>query len=265
MYSSVFAAENSSIGLDVTLDADKNRDTVLSVTYFIDEVHQLSLQLGSQTASDDAGNQGFDTRSFDLGVENMADTFINTGWEFSRWGNFDHLHIDAIRGLLAANWEKVRLEFRPQLQRIRFENVTIPNGPTQLDLTSKGGAVTVTYTINENWFVDVEYAEYKYYSTFPKLEQALDNAECKLRVGANSPLDKYRKALRLGRAQEWGSVIADYQRSRGLISGCDTDQGGLTALIELNKQWSVTVAAGSSTSPIAERLNYVSTGVSYSF
>jgi len=276
-YASSDEVKNSSIGVNMTIDNYKNRDYMLSLTHFIDEVHQLSFGYDKSVVQpDDAGaSPGFSSKSFTLGLENVGDTFFNTGWELEKWGKPGDLKIQSVRVLAAANWEKVRVELRPQMQRIRFENVdTRIAALTTIDLSSVGAALNLTLMLNKAWFFDLRYFESRYQSTFQNVQSALENAACSIRYSthissaANSlaaTLDDNRKLVQLSWQQGWGSVVADYQRAHGFISACDTDQGDVQVNVDIKDSWSVNFLVGSSISSISDRSNYMSTGVVFSF
>ena len=275
------AIKNSSLGYDYSVDNDSNHDSVVSISHFIDEVHQVTLISNSSYTQGDSSIDvaGYSSGGYKVALENLGDTLINTGWEYEKWGKPDALTIDSLRVMVAANSKYVRLELHPQTQRIRFENVNISIAAinrtlNNIDLTSMGASLNLIWMISDAWFVDLEYFENSYYSTFQNVQSALENAECKVRYSTHlssaantlaATMDDNRKAVRVGWTPSWGSISADYQRAHGYISACDTDQGGVAVSVDVNDSWSVNVSAGSSTSAISERVNFASLGFNFRF
>jgi len=269
--------KNSSIGIDLSVDNEKNHDLIVNVSHFIDEVHQLSMAYSKSKVQGDAtlGVDDYQSRGYTFAIENFADTRINTGFEYENWGKPGDLRIHSLRTMVAANFESLRLELHPQMQKIRFENVDTRIAALQkIDLTSMGGAINLIIMLNNAWSFDIEYFKNAYYSSFDNVQNAFENAQCQLRystrlsAAANSlaaTLDDNRKAVGIGWQQAWGSINANYQRAHGFISACDTDQGGVQAAIDLNQSWVVNLAIGSSVGAISDRINYASLGLNYRF
>jgi len=281
MIANAWAAEdkikNSSFGYEILLDSEKNRDSTFNLTHFVDEVHQLSLVYSKSYVQGDAslGVSDYQSRGYTVAIENLGDTLINTGWEYENWGKPDDLNIHSLRTLIALNGKSTRLELHPQMQKIRFENVnTRIAALTKIDFNSMGAGLNLTLMLGENWFLDLEYFENTYYTSFQNFQTALENAECKLRYSthlsnaANSlaaTLDDSRKGARVGWQKKNGSISAHYQRAHSFISACDTDQGGVTAAIDVNDSWSVNLSVGRSDSSISERINFVTMGLNARF
>jgi len=270
-------SNNTSVGIDVTVDNSNNRDSVFSLTHFLDEVNQLTLGYSRSLIQGDPaiGEADYHSRGYSVALENLGDTLVNSGWEYEKYGKPDELNIDALRAMIALNIKSTRWELHPQVQKIRFENVNTPiPALTQIDFTSMGAALNFSAMISESFVVQLEYLKNKYYTTFQNFQTALENAQCKARYSTRissaannivATLDDERKTLSASWQPAWGSVGVSVQRSHGYISACNTDQAVLQLGVDLNESWAASTSAGTSVSSISDRVNFASLGFIYSF
>lgn len=268
----------SSLQWDFSQDAASNRDNVLQVTHFVDDVHQVQLASGQSKTS--AAEAGMETRSFLVGIEEISESRLNTGFTLERWGNPDVLVTESLRGLFRVNGEPISVTLSPQWRRIRIYDVTALRVLTasqaynfDFDFYSRGLRALVSYVYENGWYLDVDALKQQYFANARLLQDRLETDECKpdlpglaLRTSPQTTtlgqsLEGRVYGFSTGLAREGWDFGLSWYVSQSALTGCESTQRSVKVGYEFHRQFSASFQFGEVNPDADDRFTFVSSSL----
>jgi len=191
-----------------------------NIDHMLDDTHQIFASYGNQPTIDNLPNTI--KKSYSFGVEDQAETRINSGFRIDWWGNKDILTIRSLSAVLRINADNYSITLTPIIQRIHFEDIVIRGVVRSFDINSEGWGLSMLYFFPNNSYFLLRRNEYKFYvrgtEFSDSLPESLDNFLANGPIGA-APLERSRNTFTFGTELGRLDVSLDWAESKPLVGG----------------------------------------------
>ncbi len=213
-------------------------DLWLNLDLSVFDGQRLTLSGGTTTSPD---TNGVNTSSYSIGISSNPLNRILSGFNYSYWGNIDHLVIRTFQGNTAYQSQNWALYFTPELRSIVVEN---PDSSFIRELHSPGLALTFNYTGFERWYFALAMQGYNYSGDISRLQEARFIRRFSLNtVSLASSLSKQSTSIYLAYYFSKFTLGGNYYRSQSAISAQISHITDLSATLEIFKT-SITYMTG---------------------
>jgi len=251
----------SSVTIELGGDNDGGRDYFVNMDSMLDKTHQVYASYGKQSTTDDSG--GTTKQSYSIGIEDQAETKINTGFGLDWWGNENFLSMRSLKAVLSFNADNYSVTLSPIIKRFRIEWVNSINVVRTVDINSDGWSASLLYFLPDHWYLVLRRSENNFNFRGTGFSRSGFTEEQLIRLSDRSPLESYNNTFTIG--AQFGSfdISFDWSESKPFIGRNISKQNTLSLDYPLNKTISLLARLGKTKTDMQSRVLFSSLAVTF--